>query len=111
MDTRVYDIILLFVSVLSWNPEWKEQASNYILFVKLCAHCIIQYPFHKMLCERDLTKFNSKKIKNVYSPYQHLFFLTIRLRNLGIPATVAQWVKNPTAAAQVKGFFNAMAVA
>ena len=27
------------------------------------AHFIILCPFHKMLCEKDLTKFNAKKTK------------------------------------------------
>lgn len=44
------------------------------------AHFIIQYPFYEM-CEKDLSKFCTKKVKTIDTPLQQLFFFNIRPRD------------------------------
>lgn len=72
-----------------------KRLSNQLYFIckitatEEIAHFIIWYPSHKMFCEKDLTKFNAKKVKNVDTPYRHLLFLTIRLRE---PSHFPFWI-------------------
>lgn len=66
----------------------KNEETQYPITLDLsCNSYIGNCPFHhssfivhEMLHEKDLSKFNAKETKNVDTVYQHLFFLTVRLR-------------------------------
>lgn len=66
-DRRLYDVILFFkcpkLESRMESSSFKLYFIRKIMAIEEIAHFIIPYPFHKMLCEKDLTKFNAKKIK------------------------------------------------